>query len=201
MRLATVMLVTASFCFLCAGMSFAQEMKSIGEYTFDGFKLGDNYAEKVMSRAPYDKPCDNDPIDDKARRFMVYGGLPCRDLTFPNKTTVVFYLRYSDTDKYAQPIEAFAFLGGDYFSDKTDHFITIGDKADETMTRFGVLIRTFEIKRKDLTLGVHQSAGNVYALFKDNIVVGVVIGPMPKDPENEQWRGLMQMYQRYTPKN
>ncbi len=64
-------------------------LKRTKEYTFDGFKLGDNYAREVMKRAPDDKPCDNDPIDINARRFMVYGAQPCRDLTFPNETTVV----------------------------------------------------------------------------------------------------------------
>jgi hypothetical protein len=29
--------------------------------------------------------------------------------------------------------------------------------------------------------------------------VGVVFGSMPDDPQNEQWRGLLQMYQRYAP--
>ena len=52
-----------------------------------------------MKRAPYDAPCDNDPIDHNARRFMVYGALPCRDRTFPGKTTVMFYLAFSKADR------------------------------------------------------------------------------------------------------
>ena len=113
---------------LC-GPAAAQEkrvLKHTREYTFDGFKLGDDYANKVMSRAPYDKPCDNDPIDNNARRFMVYGAQPCRDLTFPNDTTVMFYLKYSAEDRYAQPIETFAYLHGSYFNDKSDFFIKPG---------------------------------------------------------------------------
>jgi hypothetical protein len=175
-------------------------LKSTADYKFDGFSLGDNYAEKVMARAPYDKPCDNDPIDDKHRRFMVYGALPCRDRTFPEQTTVMFYLKYSDTDKYAQPIEAFAYLHGTYFNDKTDFFIKIGDKMEDARARLGAIVKNFELKRKEFTLKVIQSAGDVYILHNDKKVIGLVIGPMPKDTENEQWRGLMQMYQRYTPK-
>jgi len=185
------------------GHALAQKkrtLKSTAEYTFDGFKLGDIYADKVMNRAPYDKPCDNDPIDKKARRFMVYGALPCRDLTFPDQTTVMFYLKFSDKGRYSQPIEAFAFLHGSYFNDKTDFFIKPGDKLEDARARLGAIIKNFQIKRKEYTLDVIQSAGDVYILHTGGKVVGLVIGPMPEDPENEQWRGLMQMYQRYTPK-
>ena len=93
--------------------------KEATQYEFDGFKLADNYGE-IMKRSPYNSPCDNDPIDNKSRRFMCYGALPCRDLTFPQKTTVIFYLKYSAENKYNQPIEAFAFLYGSYFNDKTN---------------------------------------------------------------------------------
>ncbi len=67
-----------------------------------------------MKRAPYKSPCDNDPIDKRKRRFMVYGALPCRNRTFPQQTTVMFYLRHSKTDRYNQPIQAFAYLHGSY---------------------------------------------------------------------------------------
>src|SRR6188508_2769646 len=43
------------------------------DMTFDGFRLGTEYGLKVMSRSPYNEPCDDDPIDQRARRFMVYG--------------------------------------------------------------------------------------------------------------------------------
>ena len=43
-------------------------------------------------------------------------------------------------------------------------------------------------------------AGDVYVLCIGRKIIGFVMGPMPPDPENEQWRGLMQMYDRYTPK-
>ncbi len=198
-------MVSAAFAvmmilFMVPSAAGAKGIKATKEYSFDGFKLGDNYAEKVKSRSPYDKPCDNDPIDNRSRRFMVYGAEPCRGLSFPEKTTLMFYLKYSQTERYAQPIEAFAFMGGGYFNDKSDLFIKVGDRVDEARSKLGVLLRTFKIKRKGFELGVHQSAGDLYVLFKESQVVGLVIGPMPEDPENEQWRGLMQMYARYTPK-
>ncbi|MBI5481764.1 MAG: hypothetical protein HY906_23110 [Deltaproteobacteria bacterium] len=100
------------------------------DYTFDGFKLGDEYAAKVMSRVPYDQPCDDDPIDKRARRFMVYGALPCRDRTFPEKTTVMFYLRFSDQKPLAQPIQAFAYLYGTYFDSRTSFPLKPGTTLD-----------------------------------------------------------------------
>lgn len=196
--LATLLAATGGF----ADEASAQKrlLKGTAQYTFDGFKLGDNYQEKVMNRPPYDQPCDNDPIDNNARRFMIYGALPCRDLTFPNQTTVMFYLKYSAKARYAQPIEAFAFLHGDYFSDKSNFFIQTGDKMEDARAKLGAIVNNFTIKRKQYTLEVIQSAGDVYILHNNETVVGLVIGGMPEDPENEQWRGLMQMYQRYTPK-
>jgi hypothetical protein len=38
----------------------------------------------------------------------------------------------------------------------------------------------------------------VWSIAEDGVLVGFVVGPMPEDPESEQWRGLMQMYERYT---
>ena len=204
-RVSTVSIVGVGMVIMVALSvpGFAQEksvMKGSIEYKWDGFALGDNYAEKVMNRAPYDQPCDNDPIDNKTRRFMVYGAEPCRDKTFPDKTTVMFYLKFSEKDRYAQPIEAFAYLHGSYFDDKTNFFITIGDKLEDARARINAIVKNFQIKRKKYVLDVIQSAGDVYVLHNGKVVVGLVIGPMPEDPENEQWRGLMQMYQRYTPK-
>lgn len=202
------LMVSISGLVLVALMAFADPvsaqdkkvMKGSIEYKWDGFKLGDNYAEKVMNRAPYDKPCDNDPIDNKNRRFMVYGAEPCRDKTFPDKTTVMFYLKFSEKDRYAQPIEAFAYLGGHYFDTRTNFFISIGDKLGDARARINAIVKNFQIKRKKYVLDVIQTAGDVYVLHNGRVVVGLVIGPMPEYPENEQWRGLMQMYQRYTPK-
>jgi hypothetical protein len=175
--------------------------KRAGDYTFDGFKLGDEYAAKVMRRAPYDQPCDDDPIDKKARRFMVYGALPCRDRTFPDQTTVMFYLRYSEDKPLQQPIQAFAYLYGSYFNSRTDFPLKPGTTLDRARQALGKAGPTFTIARKRDSLTVHPFPGDVYVVAKDAKVVGFVLGPMPADPQSEQWRGLMQMYVRYTPKD
>ena len=53
------------------------------EYAFDGFQLGSRFATAVMARAPYEMPCDVDPVDHRSGQVVVYGALPCRDRTFP----------------------------------------------------------------------------------------------------------------------
>lgn len=178
----------------------AAPTKRAADYTFDGFKLGDEYAAKVMSRPPYDQPCDDDPIDKRARRFMVYGALPCRDRTFPDKTTVMFYLRYSAARPLQQPIEAFAYLHGSYFDSRTDFPLKSGTTVERAQKALGKAGPSFAIARKDTTLTVHPFPGDVYVVARGPKVVGFVLGPMPADPQSEQWRGLMQMYVRYTPK-
>ena len=178
------------------------EAKSAKEYVFDGFKLGDNYGADVMTRSPYDVPCDNDPIDKKNRRFMVYGALPCRNLVFPEKTTVVFYLKFSESpNEYNQPIEAFAYLYGSYFNGKTDFPLKPGDELKKAREIYGKENPSFEIKRKKWALTVYPFPGNIYVIAIGEKILGFVFGPMPESPDNEQWRGLMQMYARYTPQD
>lgn len=170
------------------------------EYTFDGFKLGDNYGQ-IMQRSPYNLICDNDPIDNKARRFMCYTALACRDNSFPKETTVMFYLKYSGENKYNQPIEAFGYLYGSYFNDKTNFPLKPGDKLSKAKRKFGKELNTFDISRKDVTLKVHQFNSDIYIICNQKKIIGFVLGKMPSDPMNEQWRALMQMYHRYTPKD
>jgi len=133
------------------------------EHVFDEFKLGDNYSE-IMKRSPYSQPCDNGPIDDRNRRYIVYGALSCRDHSFPNETTVMFYLKYSDEDSYNQPIEAFGYLYGSYFNDKTNFPLKPGDDLGVAQKELGEEIHTFNILRKEYTLKVHQFKADIYVI-------------------------------------
>lgn len=168
------------------------------DMTFDGFKLGADYG-KLMTRPPYNDPCDDDPIDHKARRFMVYGALPCRDRTFPEATTVAFYLRFAEgPTQFNQPIEAFAWLGGGYFSTRSDFPLRTGAPASDAAETLGPPLKTFSLQRRKSAITVQRHEGDISVLIDDGKLVGFVVGPMPDDPESEQWRGLMQMYDRYT---
>ena len=68
------------------------KIRDASSYKFDGFKLGSSYFTEVMSRPPYENPCDDDPVDNESRRCMIYGALPCRGRSFPEHTTVIFFL-------------------------------------------------------------------------------------------------------------
>jgi hypothetical protein len=182
-----------------AGVRDDPPARDAASYSFDGFKLGSLYGSAVMTRPPYDRPCDNDAIDHKARRFMVYGALPCRDLTFLEETTAAFYIRYAEgPDQYNQPIAAFAWLGGGYFSTRSDFPVRTGQPASAAAEVLGAPEKSFDVERKDRRVTVQRHPGTVYSIVDSGILVGFVAGPMPDDPENEQWRGLMQMYVRYT---
>lgn len=195
-----VVLTCLVFCCSGSALASAQKLKA-SKLRFDGFKLGDSYGP-LMQRAPYNAACDNDPIDHETRRFMVYGALPCRQRSFPQQTTVMFYLAFSRVARYNQPILAFAYLHGSYFDKRTNFPLKPGDPLKKAWRYFSKRARkTFTIARKRWTLTVHRFPGQIYLLTRGETIVGFVFGPMPDDPQNEQWRGLMQMYQRYTPKN
>ena len=144
-------------------------------------------------------PCDNDPIDNYARTFMIYGGKKCRYSKFPNNTTVMFYLRYSEKNKYSQPIEAIGYLVGSYFNDKTNFPLRPGDDINLAFEYFGKEVNAFKIGRNEENLMVHVFNNKIHVITVRKTIIGFVIGNMPSDPKNEQWRGLLQMYQRYTP--
>lgn len=199
-RLITLILVSLVFLVICFQNANGQSDKNkLENYTFDGFRIGDNYGE-LIKRSPYNLICDNDPIDNNARRFMCYTALPCRGNSFPKETTVMFYLKYSAENRYNQPIEAFAYLYGSYFNDKTNFPSKPGDKLNKAKRKFGKEINTFDISRKGVTLQVHHFSTDIYIISKQKKIIGFVLGKMPSDPMNEQWRALMQMYHRYTPR-
>lgn len=56
-----------------------------------------------------------------------------------------------------------------------------------------------ELRRKERSLIARQHPGHSYSLADGKMGVGFVLGAMPCDADNEQWRGLMQMYDRYAP--
>ena len=174
--------------------------KAKGPFKWDGFALEDTF-DTVISRAPYDNPCDDDAIDGRARRFMVYGALPCRERTFPDGTTVFFFLEHTEdrAQAYSTKIVAFGYLHGTYFNTRTTFPLPTGERLERVRAALGTVRGTFTLQRKDRSLIVEKFDGDIHVLIKDDLAFGYVFGPMPVDPENEQWRGIMQMAARYTP--
>jgi hypothetical protein len=170
------------------------------EYRFDGLKLGDRFATAVLSRPAYQRPCDDDPVDKKSRRAMVYGGRPCRGSAFPEGTSVVFLLPYAPNPREEalnQPVLVFAFLGGTYFHRRSNFPLRAGDPASRTAL-LGPVEATVSFPGYDTTLRAERHPGDVYALLDGDRVVGGLLGAMPADPASEQWDVILQMYERYT---
>ncbi len=178
----------------------AASPSAAGQFRWDGFSLGDAF-DTVMARAPYDNPCDDDAVDGRARRFMVYGALPCRERTFPEETTVFFFIEHTEdrAKSFSTGILAFGYLHGTYFNTKTTFPLSTGEKMDRVRATMGTVRGSFTIERKDHVLLVERYDGDVHVVIKDDRAFGYVFGPMPADPQNEQWRGIMQMAVRYTP--
>ena len=161
--------------------------------TFDGFAIGDSFAE-VMAREPYAHPCDDDPIEDRRARAMVYGGRPCRSGAFPGETSVVFIIDHADDDDFARPIRAFGWMGP-YYDDKVKLPVPYGAPVSAAAAAFGKPSASFDLR----ALHVDQFRG-VTVLSDGGIVVGFAFGELPPDPERERWRTFDQMYRRYTPR-
>ena len=175
--------------------------KTARQYRFDGFRVGDNFG-KIFGRAPYNTPCDDDPVDKRRLRAMVYGALPCRRLVFPEKTTVVLLLKNERPTghRYGLPIVALAYLHGRYFKTRSNFPIHPGDRFQKARRVLGRVLGTLQLRvRRRPSMTVHRFAGDIQILTEGTLVRGVVVGNMPIDPRNEQWRVIAQMVRRYTP--
>lgn len=165
-----------------------QHIRDESSYEFDGFKLGSLYASKVMSRSPYGNPCYVAPIDNESRRVMIYGTRGCPGRSFPEHTMVIFFLPYVEgRSGEDQPIRAFAWMGGNYFATRSNFPLRIGEPVDRATDVLGVPRRRFALPGG---LDVQKHPGRVYSIIHDDKLVGFVVGTMPGDPDNDQWRGI-----------
>jgi len=194
-------ILLAGALLLTSAPSAEARRKSARQYRFDGFGVGDNFG-KLFTRAPYNTPCDDDPVDKRRMRAMVYGGLPCRRKVFPQKTTVVLLLKNGRPTghRYALPIVALAYIHGRYFKTRSNFPIHPGDRFKKARRKLGRVLGTLQLRiRRRPTMTVHRFAGNIHILTESTLVRGVVVGKMPRDPKNEQWRVITRMVRRYTP--
>ena len=193
-------LLFASLLLVGAPLAEARR-KTARQYRFDGFRVGENFG-KLFKRAPYNTPCDNDPVDKRRMRAMVYGALPCRKRVFPQKTTVVLLLKNGRPagHRYSLPIVALAFVHGRYFKKRSNFPIHPGDRLKKARRKLGRVIGKLVLPiRRRPSMTAHRFAGNIHILTEGTLVRGVVVGKMPRDPKNEQWRVITQMVRRYTP--
>lgn len=193
--------LTAGALLLASAPPAEARRKTARQYRFDGFRVGDNFG-KLFKRAPYNAPCDDDPVDKRSMRAMVYGALPCRKRVFPQKTTVVLLLKNGRPTghRYALPIVALAYIHGRYFKKRSNFPIHPGDRLKKARRKLGRVLGTLVLRvRRRPSMTAHRFAGNIHILTEGTLVRGVVVGRMPRDPNNEQWRVITQMVRRYTP--
>lgn len=201
MRAALVLAVALAACERGGGSRPAAEGSRTGppraaDLAVDGIRLGDRYGSTVMSRDPYRRPCDDDGIENKRRRAMVYGGRPCRDHAFPDETTVIFLLDWADHDDFDQPIRTLAWMGGHYFDRRADLPFDIGDPVDRVRAAWGAPAESFTLGM----LGYTRYGAELHVIEQRDLVVGVVVGEMPADRTAESWEVVDEMYRRYTPR-
>jgi hypothetical protein len=166
-------------------------------YRLDGFRVGDTF-ESIHARAPYDAVCDDDPVDHRTRLFVGYGALPCNGQSFPEGTTFMVILPYRTTDRFRAPIAAVAWFGGTWFETRSSFPVHIGAARNDARARLGRPAGTFALADGREPLDVDRFRGDVFIVSRANAVIGIVLGTMPSDPDNEQWRMIQQGYWRYT---
>lgn len=189
-----VMGIAIALAFFSAVALAEQTRRTATDYTFDGFQLGANLKQAVMSKSAFAHPCDDDPIENNKRTIVVYMGQECRGRTFPQGTTVVFYLPHAEGDaRLAQPIEAMAWMGGSYLDSRSDFPARVGQRPAQVDSALGRPTSTFRLGGRRQFVTVREHPGDVYSVVHENQVVAFVVGQMPDDHGAESWEGLLEM--------
>lgn len=171
------------------------------DFEFDGFQLGDVFAESVKGRAPYGSPCETALLRRSKRRLVMYGPSRCARARFPERTVAVFFLPATERRGAArdeEPILAFAWFGGSWFTDRSDFPAYVGDPDTSASPRLGPPRHIFELYRTSSprTLIVRGHPGDIWSLSDGVSLVGFVAGPMPGSPD-EQWQMLLRFYETH----
>ena len=184
--------------------------RASNKLTFDGISVGDSLAS-VLARPNFREPCGDDSINAGQRRLISFMAKPCRDLAFPNKTTVILFVPRKDgPDKDAQPVEALVWLGGTYFEPRSQFPGKMGMAVAEFEAALGPG-RALKPEIEDGNLGLHgrrtnegvtltarKHPGDVHSLTERGVAIGFVVGTMPDDPDDERWRMIAQLYRSFT---
>jgi len=171
------------------------------DFEFDGFQLGDVFAESVKGRVPYGSPCETALLKKSKRRLIMYGPSRCARARFPEGTGAVFFLPATGSRGAArdeEPIVAFAWFGGSWFTNRSEFPVYIGDPDTSASPKLGAPRHIFELYRPSSprTLIVRGHPGDIWSLSDGIALVGFVAGPMPDKPD-EQWQTLLRFYERH----
>lgn len=171
----------------------------------DGVKLGTPIGV-LLARAPYDRPCDVDPVDHKRATLYFWAAGPCRQApAFPGRTSLVIVTpRGADAPREQQPITLVAWAGGAYFDDKADLPIRIGDTAARALEVLGAPTATkHAIRFKDGQSSEERtlSWGRVHAFASGQAIVALAVGDLDITAEGELAETLERLHrhhQRYV---
>lgn len=154
--------------------------------TFDGLSIGGSFAR---SRAPYDHPCDSDPLDTEPNiKVMFYTGKECRGHQFPDGTSVIVLV-----DSASSEISALAWVGGSYFDSRGAPLKT-GTPVGEAVKAWGQPSAKFDLQ----TAHVARFANGTRVLSNRNDqVIGFAFGEWP-DANGPRWNPVDQVNARYT---
>lgn len=172
------------------------------DFELDGFQLGDVFADSVKVRAPYTTPCESVVSSRGKRRLIAYGPRRCVRARFPEGTLAVFFLPLTGTRGAArddEPIEAFAWLGGSWFTNRSDFPLFVGDHDTQASATLGPPhhILALHGSRSSGSLIVRGHPGDVWSLSDGSSLVGFVVGPMPTVAADDQWQALLRLYETH----
>jgi hypothetical protein len=158
---------------------------------FDGIAIGARFAA-VEQRSPYDKACDNDPLEhEPTLRAVIYAGArPCHHAQFPDGTSVVILVENA-TDKIA----AFGWMGGTYLDMRSGLPLKLGDSIDKAVALWGRPAAKFDLQ----TMHVARFSNGLRVMSgRLDQIVGFAVGDLPDDPATERWKEFDHMYGAYT---
>jgi hypothetical protein len=168
--------------------------------TVDGVKLGAPISA-LLARAPYDQPCDIDPVDKKKSTLYFWAPGECKKAPpFPGGTTLVIVTpRSSNAARAEQPMTLVAWAGGTYFDDKTNLPVHIGASSAQLEKALGTPTAT----KKDIELrggqppGRALSWGRVHALVVGDKAVVLAMGDLDVNGEGELAETLQRLHHHH----
>ena len=157
-----------------------------GGATLNGVRVGDKL-QTVWDKFS-GQLCDEDPIDAKAARVVIFGDCKAKD----KPGSFAIYITTGAMPVSEQTILAMGFLGAGS-TVETVPPAPIGSSLRAANATLGAPQNSLSLRATIAT----QFAGDVTLLSEGDTVVGAVYGPMPSDRSAERWRVFDQMQRRY----
>lgn len=182
------------------------QFQNANEYSFDGISLGMNFKDEILTRAPFQVFCDDDPIDDLSRLLVVYTATECRKTRFPEDTSVLMYFPDYPEEKFDQSLEAMAVIHGNYFDTRSDFPVRVNSHFQDYDIAGEPNVTTMEIRARrkhTLEIEILRYRGNISIIGMEvggkKLIMGYVAGPMPESLETESWRAILKVYRSFMP--